>query len=303
MRLKRLSALRAAFFIVAATTAAFSHAEEPRSLSLNQLVNLEFHPEGAADGISKDNKMRYTALMESALAAGGQHGFYARMQLLKEGMDDYSAELDSIFDFGVLMKLASAGEEEMFFLPPVIREAENIKSLSASQNTVRVSGKYFEIERPARLTLRPPNWRQYLIFDQELYLSRPPKALMPKTDEEKKLWKKYVEAGWKEGQAQAEEEMAFRVERLGEDFVGMIKYMRLVMSGQIKAPYVAILKDDVVADRDTMRIDERVYKIAIPAAMESDTSKWNPLYGDDRDSLVYPAESQVIRAARERYEY
>jgi len=265
------------------------------ALTLRDLEELDFSPDTSLETEAPGKRLRLDAIRDAALAAGGQHGFASRMNQLKAIFEERATQIEAIFDFSTLMRLASKGEQEMFFLPPVITEASNVKRLTNSGSTVQVSGLYYEITRPAQLTLRAPNWRQYLLFDQELYLSLPPRPLMPKGTEEVSVWRENVRTGWHAGIGQAEEEMSYRIERLAQDFIGMLRYMRLVMSGKIEAPFVAVLKKDVVGDRDTMRLDERVYKISIPAALVNDTSQWNPLYGDDRGSLVYPAESQVIR--------
>lgn len=235
--------------------------------------------------------MRYNALRGAALAIGAQHGYYERNKQLTESFKNNEKILNGIFDFSMIMRMASQGEDTMFFLPPVIQEAENVLALSADSNTVRVSGKLYDIKRKARLTLRAPNWRQYLIMGTSFEPEEPNTALYPRTRDEKQSWKIWVAEGWSAGYKQAEQEIRKRVRHLGEDFIGMIKYMRLIEEGKIKAPNISKLKQAVSGNESSMTEDERIYQLNLPAEFDLNSGNWNPLYGESRSSLRLPIEA------------
>jgi defect-in-organelle-trafficking protein DotC len=213
-----------------------------------------------------------------------------RTQKLEKLFDEREDILDGIFDFSAIMKMASSGENQMFFLPPVIQEAKNVMAVSNDSTTVRVSGKLYEVKRPARLTLRPPHWRQYLSMNGDMTPEVPNKALLPRNPLEKQKWALWVNEGWEAGVRQAEEEMRMRIRQLGEDFTGMIRYMRLIDEGKIKAPNISTLKQGVAGGGDNMRENEAIYQLNIPARFDTDVDNWNPFYGEARGALRLPIE-------------
>lgn len=268
--------------------------EKGHRLSLDQIRSLDqsSHMPGSTiyDGGSKDS-LRWKAVRSAALSAGAQYGFIERTEELRQLFQEQSDMLDSIFDFNAIMKMASNEENQMFFLPPVIQEAKNVIAVSEDSKTVRVSGKLYEIKREARLTLRAPNWRQYLILTNTgMEPELPNRALLPRTPAEKSRWQEWVFEGWRAGYAQAEEEMRVRIRHLGEDFVGMVRYMRLVDEGKIKQPNIATLKQNVAGDGATLRENEAIYQLNMPARFNHNADDWNPLYGESRGSLRLPIE-------------
>jgi defect-in-organelle-trafficking protein DotC len=65
----------------------------------------------------------------------------------------------------------------------------------------------------------------------------PPDILRPKTDEERAEWRKYVDTGWAQGIAQANETFENDLHRLSADFGGMVRYRKLLAQGMISSPF------------------------------------------------------------------
>ena len=233
--------------------------------------------------------LRLAAMKESAISLGAQHGYVSRLDGHKAYFETHP-EIFDIFDFDLIMRLAAPGDEEMYLLPPVIQRLDNVSAVSESATRVRISGLVHVIKRPARLVLNPPDWRQYLIWDEEVAVQQPSKALLPKTAEEQAMWSRWVAEGWKWGVLTADDEMRFRIRRLGEDFNGMVRYMTLAFQGKVKRPFIASQHTPVVGGGTEMRENESVYEISIPAQLHPQASDWDPIFGDGRQSLRYPSE-------------
>lgn len=270
----------------------FSLPASSAGLSLSEIQSLDRNNTGAEfyrGMLDETASLRMKTLKSTALSIGAQHGYVHRSKELVEIFNEHSDILD-IFDFNVIMKMSSFGEEQMFFIPPVIVEANNVMAVSPDSQTVRVSGKLYDIKEPAKLSLRPPHWRQYLTIHEDLKPNLPNKALLPKNNEERANWQVWVLEGWNAGITQADDEMKIKIAKLGEDFTGMVRYMRLVDEGKIREPNISTLKQNVVNNGSSMSQEEAVYQLSIPAIFNSDIDDWNALHGDSRSSFLMPQE-------------
>jgi defect-in-organelle-trafficking protein DotC len=235
--------------------------------------------------------MRLSAMREAALAVGAQHGYVAYLNEVKEFLKGDSETFNNLFDFSVLMKLATNNpNSELYLLPPVIRETRNLVSVSDDATQVRQTGTQWTIHKPERLVSRAPDWRQYLIYDQGVEVSTPSQILLPKTPEEKKLWSSWIVKGWTSGQRQADRELTYRVRRLGNDFIGMVKYMTLVDQGKISKPTLVSSQQSVTGGGNSMREDERFLRLSRAAQLNPNYTEWDAKILDNRDSLRYDIE-------------
>jgi defect-in-organelle-trafficking protein DotC len=281
--------------VISCGLAAFSvNASEQQShLDLTDLKDIEFTKSYSsnADPVGDSGvNLRLRAMKDAAIMVGAQHGYISQMNKRKNELLMIQDDMDALFDFGMIMRLSGGIIEEMYMLPPVIQEAKNVVAVSDDASEMRHTDHYYHIVTPARLVLSPPDWRQYLIFDQPTETTTPPEQLLPKTSEEKKLWEKWVEEGWTAGQIQGEREIVYRERALGRDFNGMLVYLRLTMQKGIKKPIVVSSYEDVTGGGNEMRIGEKVIKIASPGLLDPNADNWKPLVMDTRGSLAYPVE-------------
>lgn len=268
----------------------FAGASEPLSLSdLKTIHYQEVKEKIALSGdaeVDDKKRLKYNAMRDAALALGAQHGYIKRMETIKAVLRENEKMLDDIYDFSVLMKMVTENSNEMYLLPPVLQEGKNVTKVSNDGRRLVISGKYYRIARGERLVSIAPNWRQYLIFDVPVRTSTPPDVLLPEPGtEEEVLWGKWVEQGWHAGIKQAENEMKFRIRRLGDDFVGMVKYMVLVEEGKMNEPVIASSTRNVVGGGDEMYEDQRVIQLSIPSGLNPNVSDWEPNILDNRGSL------------------
>lgn len=271
-------------------------------LPLQELQSLDskstLAPISARTSKMPDNaSMRMAAMRDAALATGAQHGYAYRMDRLKKDIRRRSQELDQQYDFSSLMRVASRGESEAFLLPPVIQTATNISASDRDQRRIRTSDRMYAIDRPAKLVIRAPNWREYLLFDGQGRVSIPHQALLPETREEQVFWRDWVRQGWEAGEAQAEREMRSRVRRMANEYTGMVRYMRLEKEGKVHSPSVAMFNRAVTGDDQQMHIDDTVYELTRDARMNMDASEWKGFAMDDRESLMTPEEIRRIEAS------
>jgi defect-in-organelle-trafficking protein DotC len=262
--------------------------------SLDELRRLDFVAESLENRAitGEEADLRLESMRNAALTLGAQHGYVFGMNRIKNQLRANADYLDKIWDFGTIMRLASSGDRELYLLPPVIQEVNDTIVGSEDHQRLRVADKLYRIVKEERLVLAPPNWRDYLLFDQPVSLSAPAEPLLPKTPEEKRDWAQWVTEGWEAGRQQAVREMARRFRQMGSDFTGMVRYMRLAVEGKIKETRVASDRQWVTGGGDQMRINERIYQVSQPASLDPDMNNWETRNVDPRDGYRYPIEER-----------
>lgn len=283
-------------FIVSLTVLLPSYSFAVENLSLSELQRL-----GEKDLVLKRNlvpaegessSLRLSAMRDAAFASGAQHGYVYHIGTIKTKINKSATDLDKIFDFNTVMKLSSQGDTELYLLPPVMQEAKNVVAISDNNQKLRISGKVYTILTPAKLVGLPPNWRTYLLHDQEIDLQKPSHLLMPRNEEERGYWARWVSEGWVAGIKQAEFEMLYRVRRLGNEFNGMVKYMSLLAQGKVREPVVVSSKENVTGGGAQMRQEDIIYQVSLPATLDADEKNWEVLALDPRGGLTAPGEAE-----------
>ena len=286
-------------------------------VSLEGLKNLNNNTTiqtGATDQGS--GSVRQVALHEMALSVGMRGGLYARSKELNDFFVTSGDDLDNIFNFRGLMLPNNV-------IPPVLTEAvktmdakadeplptdddafllnDNVtgKSLAQtkvrvdrSQNnfrTLRITDRVYKIAKQARFAVTIPNWHDYL---QLSYTppTLPEAAILPKNSAEQEIWAKGIEEGWKLGLQQADQIIEQNLLLLRRDYLGMVRYRKLLAMNMVSAPYVADRDYGVTGDGDEIKIHDRVLTIAALPALKPDSKLWTPFLTqsqeDELDSKI-----------------
>jgi len=263
------------------------------TLDYNTLINMDESIVSEAQKLLEDDKEkahRYRAIEQIGVSVGAQHGYAARMSELEEKFLSISSYLDQMIDFRAVMLAATDSEEELFLLPPVVTETKGMSALSEDGETLRLTGTTFNILKPERLVLAAPTWRQYLIATPEIEVKNPHPTMLPKNSKEKAIWAEAVKRGWQAGSTQADHEMNDRIEQMGLDFLGMLRYMRLVAEGKVSKPIIAKTHQNVIGGGSEMRLNDTTYRLTSESSLLSNVKLWKPLLLDTRDGLRYDVE-------------
>jgi hypothetical protein len=172
-------------------------------------------------------------LAQAARGVGVRQGFAEETARLNAELDGaYGAELDRRYDFAPLMI-------DRTLVPPVITEINKLAERAGDRRLYLTLGA-FEIVRPARLALRPPNWRDYLYSTRVPPASSSPVAeIRPEDTSEEGVWGVALESGLAVGIAEARASFTTNFNRLDRDFAGMNRYHDLARSGAVSLPVVA----------------------------------------------------------------
>ena len=211
-------------------------------------------------------------MREAALSYGARGGLALRTFEIQRRLAEYNGSLAKAFDFSRLLVSAPSG---LLIEPPIVSEAERAVIVKAGGQAAAVADRVYRINRIARIVTAARDWHLYLERDWGR-VDPPPAVLLPKTPGEKLAWAAYVKQGWDEGIKQAEETFKSDVDRLTNDYIGMVRYRELLAQGMISKPYT--LDDDrgVTGGGSEMRVGDRGVTITGQSSLISESATWNP---------------------------
>jgi defect-in-organelle-trafficking protein DotC len=214
------------------------------------------------------NGIRLSGLKQTARGLGAQGGLAWRSRHLNELLDSQKRNLDHIFNFNYLILNQNV-------LPPVLVEGKNTLNL-ADEFTIRASDQDYQITQPPRFITAPPNWRNYIWMGYKKP-EIPNSTLLPQSPDERKIWNKYIQIGWNEGVAQADQIFSANLARLQRDYEGMILYRKLLAQKMLTPPYVSKANLGVTGGGNEIRINDRVLRITSIPQLDANTKNWRPV--------------------------
>lgn len=235
--------------------------------------------QGAEDSDSDEPKVesmglqiRGDAMREAGLSLGARGGLAYRTFQIQRRLAEYDASLSKAFDFSRLLIPASSG---FLIEPPIVSEAQRAVLVKAGGQAAAVADRVYRINRVARIVTAARNWRLYLERDWGK-VDPPPAILAPKSDEERAMWREYVRQGWEAGVKQAEEIFEADLDRLSNDYVGMIRYRELLSQGMISQPYALADDRGITGGGSEMRIGDRGVAITGQSQLIPRSTLWKP---------------------------
>lgn len=217
---------------------------------------------------SKISNIRLQALREGATTLGARGALAWRAEHINTALQQEIPYLDHIFDFNQLLLNQNV-------LPPVIVESQGNLTLD-NNDALRTANKTYQIVAKARFVTAPPTWRTYLW----MYYKKPglpEKSLLPTNSAEADVWDEYLKQGWKEGLKQANDIFSANLSRLKRDYLGMVRYRKMVAAGIISAPTISKAELGITGDENQMRINDAITRITSHSVLELNSSKWKPI--------------------------
>jgi defect in organelle trafficking protein DotC len=216
----------------------------------------------------KINAVRLSALKQTARGLGAQASLAWRSRQLNELLNSQKRNLDHIFNFNYLILNKNV-------LPPILIEGRNTLNL-ADEFTIRASDHDYQIFQPPRFITAPPSWRNYIWMSYKKP-ETPNSTLLPQSPGERKVWNKYIQVGWNEGIAQADQIFVANLARLQRDYEGMILYRKLLAQNVLTPPYVSQANLGITGGGNEMRINDRVLRITAIPQLQSNSKNWRPV--------------------------
>ncbi len=217
-------------------------------------------------------QIRADALREAALSYGARGGLAYRTFEIQRRLAEYDKSLGRAFDFRRLLIAAPGG---LLIEPPIVSEAQRAVLVASGGQAAAVADRVYRINRVARIVTASRDWRLYLERDWGR-VDPPPGLLLPRDDTERAEWRAWIKEGWDAGVLQAEDTFEADLDRMTNDFVGMVRYRELLAQGMISPPYALNEDRGVTGGGSEMRVGDRGVTITGPSALIPRSDSWNP---------------------------
>lgn len=236
--------------------------------NFQQLENVKVTPRPHYGRKTELSNLRIKSLEDSSLSIGAQAGLAWASEQINSRMGQDSKYLDTIFNFNAMM--LSHG-----VIPPVLEAGDYSLNL-ADPNTIRVADRTYKIVKQARFATTAPNWREYiwLAFTKP---ALPDRTLLPRTDDEQRIWRRGVRLGWQKGIEQAYSIFQQNLARLKRDYRGMVIYRKLLQEKMISQPFVARTELGVTGDGNDMRVNDQVLRIVELPKLQTNSRNWKAI--------------------------
>jgi defect in organelle trafficking protein DotC len=221
----------------------------------------------AHKSIQDMDDIRMTAIKETAATLGAQSGLAWRAKQINQRTLQHDLSLSNIFNFRSLMLKHNV-------LPPVLSTADNIVNIG-NDSVIRAAEKMYTITAPPHFVSATPSWQNYLIMHYTKP-ETPNMTLLPKTKAETIVWNQYTIKSWHYGVEQANNIFGANLARLKRDYQGMILYRKLLAQHMVTEPYIAETTLGVTGNQKSLRLNDRIMRIAGTANLITDTDTWQP---------------------------
>lgn len=235
------------------------------------------------DASSDVTRIRSDALQEAAQSYGSQMGYQRRSWEILGRLQARSSDLSQVFDFNRVV--SNAPVQAGVIVPPVVSRSFDAFITDADGREASVADEYLTIVRPGRIAPQAPTWRDYLVFAAPAP-EEPARSLMPSGQAELGLFEGWFSEGFDAGIELADAEFAQRLDRLKQDYHGMLQYRRLVAMGMMDRMVLADADFGVTQDGNEMRIGSATVRIVTDAEFQSDPTRWQVRSVSERDAMI-----------------
>lgn len=256
-------------------SACSSNTTEIDPTNINQLEGLREDSQNIGGPPRALSQLRVKALEDTAMSLSAQGGLAWASREINERLNHDKWYLETVYNFNGMMLTHGV-------LPPVLVQGDNSLNL-ADPSTIRVADKTYKIIQQARFATTAPHWRDYLWMTYPRP-EIPHKFLLPRTNEEAKIWQKAIRVGWQKGIQQSVSIYQQNLARLKRDFQGMILYRKLLQEHMVSAPFVSRTELGVTGDGSDMRINDQVLRITELPKLQTDSSGWKAIVVKQNDN-------------------
>lgn len=207
------------------------------------------------------SQMRPEAIREAAQLATFQKAIAWRYGQLVAQTEDYANILDTAFNFSPLLLT----QGEALIMPPMLAKAGASMRIEDGDTATSAKATY-ELLEPARYIASPPTWREFLMVDSFPQAEEPNPALLPRTSEEKAIWRNAVRKAWQEGVAQADQLYEDNVARMTREYRGIMLYHLLTAQHLLSKLNTASADMGRHISGNKLNIGQQVYRITRPSS-------------------------------------
>ncbi|MCK4608554.1 MAG: type IV secretory system conjugative DNA transfer family protein [Gammaproteobacteria bacterium] len=213
----------------------------------------------------QQNHIRIAVIKDTARSVGAQAALAYSAKDMNSLLEAQNLILLKTFDFQQMMLPHNV-------MPPVLVESKEALNLDGT-SSIRLADRIYKIEKSSHFVTTIPSWRDYLwmTFSQP---DTPDQSLLPKSNQERDIWNKYIIIGWNEGIEQAYDIFNINLSRLIRDYQGMILYRKLLAQNIVTPPFISKADLGVTGGGNSLRINDQVLRITSVSQLKANSKEW-----------------------------
>jgi defect-in-organelle-trafficking protein DotC len=218
---------------------------------------------------SSTETLTISGLKNTALSYGAQAGNYITTKALQEHLEMRFASAPFV-DFRPIMM-----EQNGFLLLPakvIIQEGREVITDTAARRASYIP----KIIRQPKFVSVLPSWRDYFRIE-----SKPPvisrQSILPKTEQEREIWKKAFEEGRQKGIEQVHRVFERRIARMKDDYYGYLNYHLLQHANMISEPQFSSNFYAISGGGTSMNIDEVIVEVIVNPSLIGNRDAWETI--------------------------
>lgn len=221
--------------------------------------------------------LRQKTVRSEAISTGMKAGLAFRYRQIEAVLRSQSTKLSIIFDFSNLLI-------DGVVLPPVLT-VDKDERREYTDNSARSTQVVYKIAYPSRLVTVPPQWQDFLLKGYR-DPPRPAFAILPKDEDEAKIWEDGVAEGWRMGIMQANAIYRSSLALLKTTLEGMLNYDALLKEGVVSKPILSKKNLGIVFQGKELDVGDTVYTLAAQPEFR-EPQDWRPKPRDETQ-VVFP---------------
>lgn len=233
---------------------------DPKALA--ELLSMKLT--GFEDDKSDVNSLRPKAIKEAAQLVAIQTAMKWRYENLLLEVEQHAHLLDLAFNF---VPLVMVNDNDAVVMPPILTKSN--EAMRLEKDTLATSAKTtYEILQNAKYLSALPNWRVYMMVNAFPVPEKPNLTLLPRNEEEKKIWTLAIREAWDEGVLEANELFTKNLSRLVRDYKGVSLYHLLVAQDYLSKVNLASSPAQTKIDANKMFLEQKVFRITEPSKFQ-----------------------------------
>jgi hypothetical protein len=219
--------------------------------------------------LSSTETLTLSGLKNTALSYGAQAGNYITTKALLEHLEKRFASAPFV-DFRPIMMV-----QDGFLLLPakvVIQEGREVITETAARRASYIP----RIVKQPKFVSVLPTWRDYFRIE-----SKPPvisrQSILPKTAQEREIWKAAVAEGRQKGIDQVYEVFKRRIARMQDDYNGYVTYHLLRHANMISQPQFSSNFYAISGGGTSMNIDEVIVEVTVNPSLIGNRDAWEAI--------------------------
>jgi len=232
---------------------------------------IDYYENYQPDLTSAPGNENLSIVKQEATAVGISAGRFYASNEINNFLERHKEKLDQV-DF----KLVMIKRKNYYIVPPVITVTNSTRALDDARRYIKINDETIRIESDPRFVVELPSWRDFLML-QPKSPRHPTDAFLPENEQERKVWKRAFNQGFKTGIKLAEQTLDNKWANLLKTFQGMQLYHVFRERNIVTAPRVEETYAPVVGGGQELVLEESTVEIVVNPRLNANRFSWRSI--------------------------